>query len=275
MQEEFASNGVSTEFGGVIGWQIKEGRDFSHELATDSNSFVINETAVKYMGLKHPIGEIVKWGDTRQYTIIGVVKDMVMQSPYEPVKQMIFFLDKKNLRTVNIRVKPQATMSRTLDAIATVFKKYDPENPFEYRFADQEYAKKFGDEERVGQLAGFFTILAIFISCLGLLGLSAFVAEQRTREIGLRKVLGASVLNLWNLLSREFVVLVGLSLLIAGPIAYWLMHKWLGNYQYHASLSWWIFASAAFGALAITLFTVSFQAIKAALTNPVKSLRTE
>ncbi len=275
MQEEFTTNGINARFGKVTGWQIMQGRDFSPDLATDSNAFVINETAEKYMGLKHPVGELVTWGDNGRFTIIGVVKDMVMQSPYEPVRQMIFYLDKRRLRNVNIRVKPQASMSRTLAAIGAIFSKYDQQNPFEYRFADQEYAKKFGDEERIGKLANFFTILAIFISCLGLLGLSAFVAEQRSQEIGIRKVLGASVLSLWNLLSREFVGLVGLSLLIGGPIAYWLMHNWLGNYQYHASLSWWIFASAALGALALTLFTVSFQAIKAALTSPVKTLKTE
>jgi len=275
MQEQFTVNGVSATFGRVTGWQIKEGRDFSADLATDSNAFVINETAAKYMGFEHPVGEVVKWGDNGQYTIIGVVKDMVMQSPYEPARQMIFNLDKRRRRTMDIRVKPQAVMSQALGAIAAVLKQYNPENPFEYRFADQEYAKKFGDEERIGRLAGFFTVLAIVISLLGLLGLSAFVAEQRIREIGIRKVLGASVLNLWHMLSREFIGLVGLSLLIGGPVAYRLMHRWLGNYQYHASLSWWIFASAALGALALTLVTVSFQAIKAALSNPVKMLRTE
>jgi ABC-type antimicrobial peptide transport system permease subunit len=166
-------------------------------------------------------------------------------------------------------------MAPALAAIGNVFKKLDPQDPFEYQFVDEEYAKKFGDEERIARLAGFFTILAIFISCLGLLGLSAFVAEQRTREIGIRKVLGASVFNLWNLLSREFIGLVGLSLVIGSPIAFLFMQSWLNSYEYHATLSWWIFAITAAGAIGITLFTVSFQAIRAALANPVNSLRSE
>lgn len=274
LQESFNTNGVTPEFGTVTGWQIRDGRDFSRAFATDSNAMIINETAVKYMGLTHPVGEWITWGDDGHYTIIGVVKDMIMQTPYEPVRPMLFFLNSRK-NTANIRLKPQVSMTRALAAIGAVHKKYDPENPFDYRFADQEYAKKFGDEERIGKLAGFFTVLAIFISCLGLLGLSAFVAEQRTREIGLRKVLGASVFHLWNLLSREFIALVCLSLLIGGPVAAWIMKGWLGNYQYHAGLSWWIFASAALGAVGLTLLTVSFQTIRAALANPVKSLRSE
>jgi ABC-type antimicrobial peptide transport system permease subunit len=275
LQESFTTNGVSPEFGAVTGWKIREGRDFSRTFATDSTAMIINETAVKYMGLTHPIGEGITWGDNGLYTIIGVVKDMIMQTPYEPVRPMIFFLRSTRRNTVNIRLKPQASVSRALAAIQAVYKKYDPDNTFEYRFADQEYARKFGDDERIGKLAGFFTVLAIFISCLGLLGLSAFVAEQRTKEIGLRKVLGASVFHLWNLLSREFIALVGLALLIGGPVAAWIMNGWLGNYQYHAGLSWWIFASAALGAVGLTLLTVSFQTIRAALANPVKSLRAE
>ncbi|HSC38485.1 MAG TPA: FtsX-like permease family protein, partial [Chitinophagaceae bacterium] len=185
------------------------------------------------------------------------------------------YLSFSRIGVINIRVNARAGMPQALAAIETVLKKYAPEDPFEYSFADQDYAKKFGDEERIGRLAGFFTALAILISCLGLLGLSAFLAEQRTREIGIRKVMGASIFHIWNLLSAEFVRLVSISLLIGTPIAWWIMQGWLQNYRYHASLSWWIFASAALGALALTLFTVSFQAIKAALANPVKSLKTE
>jgi putative ABC transport system permease protein len=279
MQEEFTTNGITAEFGRVTGWQLAQGRDFTPGFATDSVNILVNETAAKYMGLRHPVGELVGWGDNGKYTIIGVVKDMVSQSPYEPVKPMIFYLSSylsfSRINVIDVRVRPQAGMSQALSAIAAVFKKYDPEDLFEYTFADQEYAKKFADEERISRLAGFFAILAILISCLGLLGLSSFVAEQRTREIGVRKILGASVLHLWHLLSREFLGLVGLSLLIGTPLAYWIMKGWLGNYQYHANLSWWIFASAGGGALAITLLTVSWQTIKAALTNPVKSLRSE
>jgi putative ABC transport system permease protein len=275
LQEEFTVNEVTPEFGEVTGWQVVAGRNFSREMATDSNCFIINETAVKYMGLKQPVGEIVTWSGNGNYTIIGVVKDMISESPFQPIRPMIFSLDRRHGGFVNIRVKPQADMPRAIAAISTVFRKYDADNAFEYHFADQEYAKKFGSEERVGRLAGFFAGLAILISCLGLLGLSAFVAEQRTREVGIRKVLGASVVHLWHLLSGEFLLLVSISLLAGGPIAYWIMHGWLNNYAYHASLSWWIFALAAGGALSLTLLTVNFQAIRTALTNPVKSLRTE
>jgi ABC-type antimicrobial peptide transport system permease subunit len=166
-------------------------------------------------------------------------------------------------------------MSQALPKIESVFKKLVPSTPFDYRFVDEDYALKFAVEERIGKLAGFFAILAVFISCLGLFGLASFVAEQRTKEVGIRKVLGASVFNVWRLLSHEFVVLVTISLLIAIPIAYYFMHNWLQDYQYRASLSWWIFVIASAAALVITLLTVSFQAIKAAISNPVKSLRTE
>jgi putative ABC transport system permease protein len=275
LQESFFTNGVTSDFGKTAGWRIVQGRDFSPGLATDSGAFIINEAAVKYMSLRNPIGKVVKWGDTEQYTIIGVASDMISQGAYSHANPMIFFLSKNGINKVNIRLAPSAGVPQTIAAIQAIFKKYDPENALAYQFADQEFAKKFGDEERIGKLAGFFTLLAIFISCLGLLGLSAFVAEQRTREIGVRKVLGATVFNLWNLLSREFVLLVSLSLLIGGPIAYWVMHSWLQNYAVHATLSWWIFALTAAGSVALTLFTVSFQAVKTALANPIKSLRTE
>ena len=276
LQDEFATNLVTPEFGKVTGWQIVQGRNFSRGMPTDNHPIIINETAVRYMNLKNPVGEVLtRDGGNERYTIVGVIKDMISESPFEPVRQMIFSLNDQFINTVDIRVQPQASMARTLAAIKAAFSKYDPEDIFEYQFADQEYAKKFGDEERVGRLAGVFTTLAILISCLGLLGLSAFVAEQRTREVGIRKVLGASVFNVWNLLSREFVGLVSLSLLTGGPLAYWIMHNWLNNYHYHADLSWWIFVAAAVGAIAVTLFTVSFQAIRAAMANPVKSLRSE
>jgi putative ABC transport system permease protein len=278
-QESFVTNGITAEFGKTTGWQMAAGRDFKPDFATDSGNIIINETAVKYMGFTHPIGEVVQWGDNGRYTVVGVVKDMISQSPYQPVAPMLFYLSSylswSRLNVLDIRLKPQASMARALPAIQGVLKKYDPEDPFEYVFADQDYARKFGDEEKISQLAGFFTILAIVISCLGLLGLSAFVAEQRTREVGIRKVLGASVVNLWQLLSREFIWLVSISLLVGAPIAWMIMHAWLGNYAYHATLSWWIFALTAAGAIGLTLLTVSFQAIKAALGNPVTALRSE
>jgi putative ABC transport system permease protein len=272
--ESFGNNQVTPEFGKVVGWQVVEGRDFSRGMATDSDAFIINETAARYMGFKHPVGEIVKRGEST-HTIIGVVKDIVSQSPFEPVRQTIYSFDTTSMRFVNIRVKPQAGMEQALAAISKVFKKYASEEPFEYTFADEDFAKKFDNEERVGRLAGFFTGLAIFISCLGLLGLSAFVAEQRIREVGIRKVLGASVFSLWGLLSKEFVILVGLSLVIGGLVSWWIMKGWLDGYRIHAGLSWWIFAAAALGAMAVTLLTVSVQTVRAAMGNPVRALRSE
>jgi len=199
-----------------------------------------------------------------------------MESPYEAVRPSLFRIVRgNNGGMVNLKINPAMNAHDALSRIETVFKKYDPKQPLEYRFADQDYAKKFGDEERIGNLATVFAALAIFISCLGLFGLASFVAEQRTKEIGVRKVLGASVFNLWKLLSKDFVLLIVIALLIATPVAYYLMHNWLQNYQYRTELSWWVFAAAGIGALLITLITVSFQSIKAALANPVKSLRSE
>lgn len=166
-------------------------------------------------------------------------------------------------------------MREGLAKVEAVFNKYNPAAPFEYKFTDEEYARKFEDERRIGNLSTFFSILAIFISCLGLFGLASFVAEQRTKEIGVRKVLGASVFNLWRMLSKDFVLLVVISCAIAIPVAWYVLHGWLQKYTYRTEISWWIFAVAATGAMVITLLTVSFQAIKAALTNPVRSLRTE
>jgi ABC-type antimicrobial peptide transport system permease subunit len=236
---------------------------------------------LKYMELKDPVGEIItwKWQENKPvpYTILGVIKDMVMESPYEPVEPTMYFIRPLNggVSCINIRVKPGLAMNAALPRIEAVFKKLIPSVPFDYEFADEDYALKFAAEERIGKLAGFFTMLALFISCLGLFGLASFVAGQRTREVGIRKVLGASTFRLWRLLSNEFVGLVIISLLIAVPVAYYFMHNWLQDYRYRVALSWWIFATAGAGALVITLLTVSFQAIKAAIANPVKSLRTE
>ncbi|MGA0557902.1 ABC transporter permease [Larkinella sp. VNQ87] len=274
MADEFVTMRVTHEFGKMIDWQLKEGRDFSKAFTTDSTGFILNEAAVAYMGLRNPVGETIKWGDD-SYKVIGVVKDLITQSPYNPVKQTIFVLNYKRVSLLTLKINPAANAHDALDKIESVYKKYDADNPFTYRFVDQEYAKKFGDEERVGKLAFFFAILAIFISCLGLFGLASFVAEQRTKEIGVRKVLGASVLNLWGLLSKEFVVLVVIAFGIATPIAWYFLTNWLQKYDYRTDISWWIFAASGAGALLITLLTVSFQSIKAALMNPVTSLRSE
>ncbi|GAB4046632.1 ABC transporter permease [Spirosoma litoris] len=287
-QTNFGTLSVSHDYGKTIGWQFVAGRDFSKEFATDSAGFVLNEAAVKEMGLKNrnryagtgglPIGETISW-DTefdgiQKFKIIGVVKDMVMRSPFEPIKPTIFFL-KGYKGYIFVKLKPSVTSHEALATLETTFRKIIPSAPFDYKFVDDEYARKFATEERIGKLAGFFAILAILISCLGLFGLASFVAEQRAKEIGVRKVLGASVLNLWGLLSKDFVVLVVIALSIAAPMANYFLGKWLQKYDYHTDISWWIFAVSGAGALLITLLTVSFQSIKAALMNPVQSLRSE
>jgi ABC-type antimicrobial peptide transport system permease subunit len=278
-EAHFATLTVAPQYGKTVGWQFVAGRDFSEELATDSSGFVINETAAKYMGLENPVGEMVRWtnkwyGVDKTFIILGVIKDMVMGSPFEPIKPSIFFLQ-GNSGWINIKIKPTVSAGEALPKIEAVFKKIIPTAPFDYQFADDEYAKKFAAEERIGKLATFFATLAIFISCLGLFGLASFMAEQRTKEIGVRKVLGASIMDLWLLLSKDFVRLVLISFIVAVPIAWYAMNTWLENFAYRIAISWWIFALTGVGAMFIALFTVSWQSVKAALVNPVKSLRNE
>jgi len=197
-----------------------------------------------------------------------------MESPYDAIRPTVFRLG-GNPNWIFIRINPKVSVSSALPKIADVFKKIVPSVPFTYSFADEDYAKKFTAEERIGKLTKFFSCLAIFISCLGLFGMAMFMAEQRTKEIGVRKVLGATVFTIWRLLSKDFVGLVIIALIIATPAAWYFMSKWLQGYQYRAPISWWVFAATAIGAVAITLLTVSYQSIRAALANPVKSLRSE
>jgi putative ABC transport system permease protein len=274
LADDFGIVGVTPEYGLTIGWQIMAGRDFSRQFLTDSGSIILNEAAVQYMGLQKPVGETVRmWNNN--YTVIGVVRNMVMNSPYEPVKQTVFNINKDMGGTLNIKINPNVSAHQALRKIEAAFKKYSPSIPFSYKFADEEYARKFEGEERIGKLARFFAALAIFISCLGLFGMASFMAEQRVKEIGVRKVLGASVFGLWRLMSKDFVIMVVISLFVAMPVAWWIMHNWLRNYTYRTGLSWWVFAVSGFGALAITLLTISYQSITAAMANPVKSLRSE
>jgi ABC-type antimicrobial peptide transport system permease subunit len=270
---EFATFAVTPGYGKTVNWQFINGKDFTNSSTADSNGLILNETGVKYMGLKNPVGQIVSWDD-KKYTVLGVAKDIIVESPYEPVKPTIFYIS-NGPGILNIRINPAVSASTALSNIEAVSKKYAPGDPFDYQFVDEAYAKKFGDEERIGKLASFFAVLAVFISCLGLFGMASFMAEQRFKEIGVRKVLGATVFNLWQLLSKDFVVLIIISLLIAIPISYYFMHQWLIGYPYRTEITWWIFAGTAIGTILITLFTVSFQSIKAALANPVKSLKAE
>jgi putative ABC transport system permease protein len=279
LDANFNTLSVSPEFGKTVGWQFVDGRDFSRDLASDSSGFVINEAAVKYMKIDHPVGMTMHWTNRawsvdKDFVVLGVAKDMVMDSPFEPVRPAVFFIQGWH-SAVSIRTNPQMSLHDALPKIEAVFRKILPGMPFEYRFADQEYGLKFSAEEKIGKLASVFATLAILISCLGLFGLASFVAEQRTKEIGIRKVLGASVGTVWKMLSRDFVVLVVISCLIALPLSYYMLSEWLKKYEYRTEVSWWVFAVTGIGALLITLATVSFQAIKAALMNPVTSLRSE
>ncbi|PQA60414.1 ABC transporter permease [Siphonobacter curvatus] len=270
----FAYIAVTHDFGSTIGWQFVQGRNFSRSHSTDTLGLVINEAAVQQIGFQHPVGEMLQKGG-KTYQIIGVIKDMVMDSPFSAARPTLYTLDYGWVNYINIRINPKLPMRTSLAAIEQVFRKYNPESPFDYRFVSEEYARKFATEDRISQLTSFFAGLTIFISCLGLFGLASYVAEQRTKEIGIRKVLGASVLNLWQLLSKEFVTLVLLSCLLSVPLAYYFMNNWLDHYEYRTNISGWIFFAAGLGALVITVLTVSYQALSAALINPVKSLKSE
>ena len=275
---DFGTIWVTPEFGKTVGWQFTEGRDFSREFATDSAAVIANESAINFMGLKNPVGKTITWGtgkDARRLTVIGVIKDMLMESPFEPVRQTFYFMDYDNVNWMILKLNPQAGAASSIARIGAIFKRYIPAAPFDYEFADSDFAAKFATEERIGKLATVFATLAIFISCLGLFGLATFVAEQRTKEMGVRKVLGATMFQVWRLLSKDFVLLVLISLVVAIPLAYYCMHSWLQAYTYRTGISWWIFAVAAAGALLLTIVTVSFQSIRAGFTNPVDALRSE
>jgi ABC-type antimicrobial peptide transport system permease subunit len=234
---------------------------------------ILNAAAVKAIGIKNPVGETMSLFD-KNYTVIGVSADMVNNSPSDTVEPAVFVGGRYTAQII-VHIKPGLSVHNALAGIEPIFKKYNPASPFLYNFVDEAYATKFAAEERIGNLAAVFTGLAIFISCLGLFGLASFVAEQRTREIGVRKVLGAGLFSLWGLLSKEFIALVALSLLIAIPLSRWAMDKWLQNYTYRSSMPWWIFAAAGAGILLITMATVSYQSLKAAMMSPTKSLRSE
>lgn len=270
----FADVFVSTDFGKTIDWEIIEGRDFSSSYPADTGAFILNESALKVTGIKDPVGKIMHWNG-KDHVITGIVKDMVMESPYKEAIATIFQMKPDWVKHITIRINPKMSTQMALSKIAAVLKKYDPASPFEYKFNVDEYAKKFSDEQHTGRLATGFSVLAIFISCLGLFGMASFMAEQRIKEIGVRKILGATVFTLWQLLSKDFVVLVIISLFIATPVSYYFMHQWLQAYQYRTSITWWIFAAAAASAIIVALATVSYQSIKSALANPVKSLRSE
>ena len=220
------------------------------------------------------MGSIIS-GQGHKFTVVGVIKNFIYNDMYAPASPLMLFADSSNANVMSVRLKEGASVPLALAKMETIFKNNNPGYPFDYSFVDQEFGKLFKTETLIGQLAEVFSVLAIFISCLGLFGLAAYTAEKRSKEIGIRKILGASVQGITGLISKDFLLLVCISCLIAFPIAWWMMHNWLENYKYRIQISWWIFLAAGLMAVLIALFTVSFQAIKAAVANPVKSLRSE
>ena len=272
---DFDRYNADEDFVKTMGVSLIKGRDFSlKQFPTDSAAMIINESAAKVMNFKDPIGQWVKDGD-KTYHIVGVMKDFILQSPYYPTKPMLVSGAQAWFNVIHFKLNGANETAANLKKAETIFKKYNPEYPFEYKFVDDEYAEKFRSEERTGTLAALFAGLTIFISCLGLFGLATYMAENRIKEIGVRKVLGASVSRITTLLSKDFLKLVMISFLIACPVSWWMMHKWLEDYPYHVSIQWQVFAFAGILSLLIAIITVSYQSIKAAIANPVKSLRTE
>ncbi|HEY4324913.1 MAG TPA: ABC transporter permease [Mucilaginibacter sp.] len=266
---------VSDNYFKTVGMKVIEGHDFSPDWNADTSNVIVNEAAVKRMGLKNPINQLITYDRIKgPARIIGVVKDALMESPFTPVEPTVFNHGRGGSFVI-YRLSANKSTHDAIEKTTKIFNTYNPAYPYIYQFVDDEYNNKFQLEVLVGKLAGVFAGLAIFISCLGLFGLAAYVAEQRTKEIGIRKVLGASISQVWLLLSKDFIILVMISCVIASPVALYFLHNWLQKYDYRITIGPGVFLLSAIAAIAITLFTISFQAIKAALTNPVKSLRSE
>jgi len=257
--------------------QLLEGRNIDYDsYKTDSTATLLNEAAVAEMRLKHPVGETIRSiYSPLQLHVVGVVKNFILESPYASVAPMMIVGPVFGYNVINFRISQNPSYKENLAKAEKIFTQYNPEYPFNVRFYDKEYAVKFADEQQVGTLVGLFAALTIFISCLGLFGLAAYMAESRIKEIGIRKVLGASVADITRLLSTEFLRLVTVAFIIASPIAWLVMHNWLAGYTYRIAIGWWVFALTGLLSLFIALATVSFQAIKAALANPIRNLRSE
>jgi ABC-type antimicrobial peptide transport system permease subunit len=274
---ELATTGVSdADYFKTMGMEIKEGRNFTGNASADSLSVILNEAAVTRMRYTMPVNQPITWHDVPQKVrVIGVVKDALMASPFAGAEPSIFIFDPGWSNIITYRLAPTVNTHDAIEKLSAIFSKYNPSYPYLYRFVDDAYASKFSLETLIGTLSGLFAALAILISGLGLFGLAAYMAEQRTKEIGIRKVLGASVGQVWILLSREFVVLVIISCVIASPLSYYSLHDWLLKYPYRITIGPGVFIVAALVAILITILTISWQAIRAAIANPVKSLRAE
>ena len=272
---DFVRMASDANFVKTMGVQLLEGRDIDiYNYPSDSTAMLLNESAVKVMRLKNPIGQIVK-ADGQDWHVVGVLKDFIYESPYEKVQQLAVQGPKSWFTAIHYKLNPAKSTAEDLKLAEQVFKKYNPQYPFDYTFVDESYAAKFKEEQRTGTLAALFAGLTIFISCLGLFGLATYMAENRIKEIGVRKVLGASVANITTLLSTDFLKLVIVSFIIASPLAWFAMSKWLQGYSYHIDIEWWVFAAAGLLSVIIAIITVSYQSIKAAIANPTKSLRSE
>ena len=274
LNENFVTLRVTPEFGQTIDWRVVNGRDFSRQNRADVSRVIVNETAVQKMDLKEPIGEQISIGE-ESYEIVGVVKDIVMDSPFEPVRPTVFTMSMANAPFITCKLNPDLPASESVSKLEEVLHQFDPGNDFNIRFADADFDVKFWREQRLLVFAKLFAGLAIIISLLGVLGLASFLAERKTKEVAVRKVLGARMLSLWSLLTGDFIKPVLLSCVFALPIGWYAMHNWLNNYSYRTHLSIWTFIFAGLGVLSITVIAVSYQAIKAAMTNPVKSLKSE
>ncbi|HTN36182.1 MAG TPA: FtsX-like permease family protein [Arachidicoccus sp.] len=270
----FEHPGVNYDFVKTMGLQMAAGRDFSKNYPSDKDGFLLNETAIKEIGYKNPIGKYVTINGWKGQ-IIGVIKDFNFSSLHEPIKPMIINLyDKMTNGNILLRTEPGKT-KEALASIEKVCRELNPAFPFTYMFADQQYRELYNNEQVISKLTNAFALLAIFISCLGLFGLVMFAAEQRTKEIGIRKVLGASIRNIIQLMSSDFLKIVLLAVVIACPAAWWGMHLWLDNYAYKIDITWRPFVAAGALITLIAICTISFQSIKVAIANPVKSLKTE
>lgn len=272
--ESFAEVIVTPEFGKTVNWKILDGRDFSRKFKTDTATVILNKSAAKLIGFKKPLNEYIEYSGNR-YRVIGIAEDIIFDSPYDNAQPTVFFMRLANAPFITLKLSQNLSANEAVNRIEKVVKSFDPEAALNIKFADQELELKFWRERRALEMISVFTFVAIFICCLGLFGLATFTAERRTKEIGIRKVLGASVINITGLLSKDFLKLVLIGIAIASPIAYYFMSQWLLGFVYRIELQWWIFAAAGSMAVLIAFLTVGYQSIKAALMNPVKSLKTE
>jgi ABC-type antimicrobial peptide transport system permease subunit len=268
-----ASMATDIDYTKTMGVKIIEGKDFSG-VPADSANMIINEAAVKAMQLKTPIGTQLRYGPNK-YTVIGVTSNIVMESPFKAVDPMLVYFDPRNSNSINIRLKASVKPQEALKSIAAVFKKYNPAFPFDYKFVDQEFGRKFLTENLISRITNIFAGLAIFICCIGLAGLASFTIEKRIREIGIRKVMGATLQQLLLLISKDFLKLVLIAFVIATPLAWWFMNSWLEKYPDRINISIWLFGAVGFLILLLALLVVSLNTMKAAIANPIKSLRTE